>query len=250
MGCHGGLSVSDIELGVSADSADWSQAFSGAAQWIANTGFGYGDTELVSYSERLMALFAKELAVGATLTTGQALSLAKRDYAKTTRCGARTTKRPCKKWSTTACPCIARATKASPTTAAPTTSQGLVTTPDPITSVPSVAVNLNMTAVTRNDRGTSGSFYSLGGNTLQVKDRPVEPLSVTDVRIASGDPAAGRQPHGALITALTSHEVQTSPGVTEEFKPYIAHPIIDRGERGSTRRVTPSSLNLARRPVD
>src|SRR4029077_13479459 len=79
MGCHGGLSVSDIELGVSADSADWSQAFSGrGAQWIANTGFGYGDTELVSYSERLMALFAKDLAADGSLTTGQALSLAKR----------------------------------------------------------------------------------------------------------------------------------------------------------------------------
>ena len=86
MGCHGGLSVSDIELGVSADSVDWAQAFSGrGAQWIANTGFGYGDTELVAYSERLMALFAKELSVDGSLTTGQALSLAKRDYAKTTQ---------------------------------------------------------------------------------------------------------------------------------------------------------------------
>ena len=68
------------------DSVDWAQSFSGrGAQWIANTGFGYGDTELVAYSERLMALFAKELAVDGSLTTGQALSLAKRDYAKTTQ---------------------------------------------------------------------------------------------------------------------------------------------------------------------
>src|SRR3954447_16589500 len=86
MGCHGGLSVSDIELGLSPDSVDWAQAYTGrGAQWIANTGFGYGDTELVSYSERLMALFAKDLATDGSLTTGQALSLAKRDYARTTQ---------------------------------------------------------------------------------------------------------------------------------------------------------------------
>jgi len=86
MGCHGGLSVSDIELGVTADAADWAQAFSGnGAQWIANTGFGYGDTELVAYSERLMTLFAEELAADGSITTGEALSMAKRTYASTTQ---------------------------------------------------------------------------------------------------------------------------------------------------------------------
>src|SRR3954452_8269331 len=106
--------------------------------------------------------------------------------------------------------------------------QGLSTTPDPITSVPSAAVSLDLTGVVRNDRGVQGSFYSLDGDTLQVKDRPVEPLSISDLAVAPTDPAAGLQPHGALITALTSHEVETAPGTSESFKPYIAHPVIDQ----------------------
>ncbi|HEY5422050.1 MAG TPA: hypothetical protein VIK05_01185, partial [Ilumatobacteraceae bacterium] len=238
MGCHGGLSVSDIELGVSADSVDWSQAFSGrGAQWIANTGFGYGDTELVAYSERLMALFAKDLAADGSLTTGQALSLAKRDYAKTTQVWSPYDEKALQEVVHYGLPMyrIAATAPSAPAAlaalTAPTASAdpGLPTTPDPITSVPAAAVNLDMTGVIRNDRGASGSFYSLDGNTLEVKDRPVEPLSVTDVHIAPADPAAGRQPHGALITALTSREVESSPGVTEQFTPFIDHPVIDRG---------------------
>jgi hypothetical protein len=235
MGCHGGLSVSDIELGVSPDSVDWAQSFSGrGAQWIANTGFGYGDTELVSYSERLMSLFAKELATDGSLTTGEALSLAKRDYAKTTQVWSPYDEKALQEVVHYGLPMYRIA--ATPSSAAApivavvsaTAAPGLATSPDPITSVPAAAVTLNMTGVVRNDSATQGSFYSLDGNTLQVKDRPVEPLSVTDVRIASTDPAAGRQPHGALVSALTSHEVQSSPGVTESFAPYISHPVIDR----------------------
>ena len=40
---------------------DWPQAFAdqGAGVYVANTGYGYGDTEIVAYSEKLMALFAE-----------------------------------------------------------------------------------------------------------------------------------------------------------------------------------------------
>ena len=50
----------------------------GAFGWIANTGYGLGDTTEVAYSERLDALFARKL--DGSLTLGQALALAKQDY--------------------------------------------------------------------------------------------------------------------------------------------------------------------------
>lgn len=238
MGCHGGLSVSDIELGLSANAVDWAQSFSGrGAQWVANTGFGYGDTELVAYSERLMALFAKELAVDGSLTTGQALSLAKRDYAKTTQVWSPYDQKALQEvvhyglpmYRVGATSPVAAPPVAPAPVAAPSTTRSVLTTPDPILAlVRSAAVTLNTTGVVRHDVASQGSFYSLDGNTLQVKDRPVEPLSVTDVQVASTDPASGHQPHGALITTLTSHEVQSSVNVTEPFKPYITHPIIDQ----------------------
>ena len=74
------------------------------------------------------------------------------------------------------------------------------TTPDPRTGVPSAAIDLDITGVERDDVDGDGSYFSLDGNTLHVKDRPVQPLSVTDVPIPSADPA--QVPHGTLITAL------------------------------------------------
>ena len=47
--------------------------------WIANTGFGYGDSSDVAYSAALMADFAGDL--GGPLTIGQALAQAKQQYA-------------------------------------------------------------------------------------------------------------------------------------------------------------------------
>ena len=92
MGCHGGLNVPDLQIGEGPDginlNGDWAQTFAAdQAIFIGNTGFGYGDTEAVAYSERLLASFA-EFAVRPTdlgqdrqTTIGQALLFAKNDYA-------------------------------------------------------------------------------------------------------------------------------------------------------------------------
>ncbi len=80
MGCHAGLSVSDIIVGAS-DSRhlDWAQVYgAGGALFAGNTGFGYGDTTGVAYSEKLMALLAKRL--DGSLSAGDALTFAKNDF--------------------------------------------------------------------------------------------------------------------------------------------------------------------------
>jgi hypothetical protein len=95
VGCHSGLNVPDegspvveiewaggvtetVETGV-----DWPQAFlRQGAVFIGNTGYGYGDTELIAYSERLMANFAEELGYweAGPPTVGRALLRAKQRY--------------------------------------------------------------------------------------------------------------------------------------------------------------------------
>ncbi len=66
MGCHGGLNVSDT-FGSPTSPAnkylDWPELYGRdqAAMYIANTGYGYGDSASVALSERLLALFAKNL---------------------------------------------------------------------------------------------------------------------------------------------------------------------------------------------
>ena len=68
MGCHGGLNIADTLPGGNPTSRpgkylDWPELYAKdqAAMYIGNTGFGYGDTASVALSERLLALFAKNL---------------------------------------------------------------------------------------------------------------------------------------------------------------------------------------------
>jgi hypothetical protein len=63
MGCHGGLNVADTLGGSGGKYFDWPQLYATklAAMYIANTGFGYGDSASVALSERLMSLFAQNL---------------------------------------------------------------------------------------------------------------------------------------------------------------------------------------------
>jgi hypothetical protein len=63
MGCHGGLNVSDTLGGTGGKFLDWPELYAQkqAAMYIANTGYGYGDSASVALSERLLSLFAKNL---------------------------------------------------------------------------------------------------------------------------------------------------------------------------------------------
>ena len=86
MGCHGGLNVPAVSVALSSETerlGDWPQQDAGrGALTVGNTGFGYGDTETVAYSERLMAEFARGLA-SHDVSAGQALLFAKQRYAAT-----------------------------------------------------------------------------------------------------------------------------------------------------------------------
>ena len=83
MGCHSGLDVDDAEVaasGVATPVDDWAKTFADAgALWVANTGYGYADTDTIAYSAKLMADFAANL--NGTLTIGEALTEAKQQYA-------------------------------------------------------------------------------------------------------------------------------------------------------------------------
>ncbi len=80
MGCHAGFQTTDAIVGSTAsDALDWPQYFAGTGTgFIGNTGFGLGNTDSVAFSEELMADLAGHL--DGTLSIGQALEQAKRDY--------------------------------------------------------------------------------------------------------------------------------------------------------------------------
>lgn len=82
-GCHAGYNIVDAAAvpGVTAE-PDWAQAFAmKGATLIAGTGYQYGDTDFIEYSERLYLEFSQELRAGADpVAIGQALVAAKQNY--------------------------------------------------------------------------------------------------------------------------------------------------------------------------
>ncbi|MEO5885111.1 MAG: hypothetical protein ABIQ58_06310, partial [Candidatus Limnocylindrales bacterium] len=86
-GCHSGYNIVDGEAvtGVTLQ-LDWAQAFAQKrATLIAGTGYQYGDTDFLEYSERLYRDFARELRAGTgSIAIGEALVKAKLSYLSTT----------------------------------------------------------------------------------------------------------------------------------------------------------------------
>ena len=88
-GCHSGYNLVDGEAlpGVTLP-LDWAQAFAQKkAILIGGTGYQYGDTDFLEYSERLYRDFARQLRAGPTgtaVSVGEALAHAKRAYLATT----------------------------------------------------------------------------------------------------------------------------------------------------------------------
>jgi hypothetical protein len=80
VGCHSGLNVTDL---MAVEPRDWPQAFNDQnATFLGNTGYGYGDSDLVAYSELLMVNFVDALGDWSEgpQTVGQAMKMAKFRY--------------------------------------------------------------------------------------------------------------------------------------------------------------------------
>jgi hypothetical protein len=97
VGCHSGLSVPDHAANDPALALDWPQAvLQQSGNWVGNTGYGYGDSDLIGYSERLMLNYTEELGrdwrnasgqyIG--MPIGEALTRAKRRYLRQSPLGA------------------------------------------------------------------------------------------------------------------------------------------------------------------
>ena len=82
-GCHSGYSIvdSDAVHGVT-QTIDWTEALAGkGATLIAGTGYQYGDTDFLAYSEQIDASFAHDLRLGSgPVAVGAALVDAKQNY--------------------------------------------------------------------------------------------------------------------------------------------------------------------------
>ncbi len=213
MGCHSGLSVSDLQIGNGANNnnGDWAQTFaSDQAIFIGNTGFGYGDTEAVAYSERLMALFAEgavrptALPSGGQTTIGQALTFAKNSYASDLSVFSVYDEKALMEMTFYGLPFYT--VDLSPAPAAPVPTN--VTAPDS-TNLETLGLNTQTSNNADNtDRGVVYSNPDANGDPQNIVSpgRPIQPSQSVDVSVV--DPAdstqLGQVAHGALILNMDS----------------------------------------------
>ncbi len=219
MGCHSGTSAPDFYLGSSGGaSLDWPQVFAQKrAIWVANSGFGYGDTAAVAYSEKLMARFAALLRDGER--AGEALRLAKQAYLGEGLSNSYDAK------------VLAQSVyyglpmyRVGPGAPAPVAPTFVPTTPDPSAGgVPSstrtVAPDLRLS-----DPQTDGSRFvyaydaaepveALREKTHIADGRPIQPRVDVDVT------AAGLEARGSIVTALTMTD--------QALDVTVARPVVD-----------------------
>lgn len=245
MGCHAGLNVADTLIASpTPDQAqrllDWTQGFISrqrSAVYVANTGFGYGDTEANALSERLMTIFAKRLGEGATI--GADWLTAEHEYFNGSgaygvydeKALVEATFYGFTFWQ------VDGATPPTPPTPPTLTNDpvsGLEVAP---VTVDTVEPGKNAPALDREDTA-QGTFWNASDETTFVHFRPIQPRIERDVTVP------GKVAHGTVIMGLETRDV-------EGVNPLLAQPTIDLSDHELERNFRdvafPASfLNLTR----
>jgi hypothetical protein len=210
MGCHAGLSVSDIVVGASdARHLDWAQVYgAGGALYAANTGFGYGDTTGVAYSEKLMSFLAKRL--DGTLTAGDAMLFAKNDFKASLGPVDVYDEKVISETTFYGLPMY----RVGPQVPLPPAPPPRPTTPDATIGAGVETADLSVSPTLQAKSSPFGTYYA-SDDIVSTNYRPVEPSTSTDVTQST------LIAHGALVTQLSSTDY---PNVDAAF----SMPTIDR----------------------
>ncbi|MBM7786692.1 Vgb family protein [Tenggerimyces flavus] len=240
MGCHAGLNVPDIAVAAPGPAdqkrlGDWAQLASGrSALFTGNTGFGYGDTDVVAYSERLMTHYAQGLTdstidpdPGVDVTAGQALLFAKQKY-----------------FGDLGVVGVYDAKVLQQTTfyGLPTYRIGAdggeaeATLPAPPTNLLPPEVTLRTAPFsqdpnTQRQESSRGEYWTVAGQLPQVTHfRPVQPRLTLDVTADDGLPV-----HGALIEEQTSTDIA-------DVDPVYSQPTIDMSANEPERQASSAAF--------
>jgi hypothetical protein len=212
MGCHSGLNVPN-NLSTDLDRRkDWVESYlaSKTAVYIAQTGFGYGDTETTALTERLLRLFAQKLNSGNTSIGEQWIEALKSYYLTAGAYDVFDEKvmieatffgLPFYRFDPTA---ITPVPPPAPPAMPPPAAEGSV-------EVSGITMAPTLTPQTRTD---GRKWWEIDGQTLNVPYRPVQPTASRDVTIP------GKDARGVFITSLTTHD-------EANVKPLRAYPVID-----------------------
>ncbi|MDH5420946.1 MAG: hypothetical protein OEY55_03985 [Acidimicrobiia bacterium] len=222
MGCHAGLSVSNVQIGASPVwASDWAESFGGLGDlWIGNSGYGYGDSAMVAYSESISASFGDFVG---TNTVGQAWMLAKQDFASGMFVVSPYQTKSMNEWILYGFPMFRASADIPVQPELPMIGSGPGVIADPYGSGLNVApVGLASTGL-QLETTSAGQYYRGNAGTLEVRGRAVSALAEIDVTIPDGFGGLDMVAGGAIITELTSEVVPNFPAL-------IFNPIVDLGD--------------------
>ncbi len=197
MGCHMGLSVSDISVAGTLHD-DWAQVLSAEGAIVAgNTGYGYGDDTVVGATEELMRQFARRL--DGSMTVGEAMAFAKQQYTADLLVVSPFDEKVVSQVVFYGLPMyrLADGEPAQPPDNSPTVTDpvtGLQAMPVTVTTPVDVPGGLE----SQNPTGGNGQFYAVNGEIQATPYQPVQPRTTSDVT------QAGQDARGAVLTGLTS----------------------------------------------
>ena len=199
-----------------------------AIGYLANTGFGYGDTEIVGYGERFLQLFTQNL--DGTMTVGQAVREARESYTKEGTLGVYDAKVVAES-TFYGFPFAKVGATGGELPVIGATASGPALPVDPTLGEQAATFDkaVDVTAVTSDGR----TYYTAdGAGATAVHDRPVAPA----VPITLPPTPAGKVQGDVLITGLTSGDTDF------EVQPVFSTPVSDRSAYvtgGSTDSVFP-----------
>jgi hypothetical protein len=198
VGCHSGSNLADISVVGGAPSDDWAQAFSHlGALFRAQNAYGLGDTEAVALTERLLALFARNL--NGSLTIGQAHAFAKQQYFADLGLYGEYDYKALQAATLFGLPMYQYGNGAKvvvpPLPALPVTD-------DPISGLASATWFESDTGITRTSGTSKGDLFSVDGEVQFIHFRPLQPIVRRDVTSPDGEIASG-----AFLTALITKDI-------------------------------------------
>ncbi len=219
MGCEAGLNVPDVLVAApSASDAtkvrDWAQGISRLGGTFAgNTGYGYGDTAGVAYSERLMSYYATNLGSG-SMSAGQAMLYAKQQMAGEPQPFNVYDAKALMEATFYGLPTYTVGTSGVIAPGALPTVQNVVPPTDPGLVLRSTPVPLTPASTPVTDpRGTR--WTGPGGQQVIQPFQPAQPAETLDVT-----PGDGLQVHGYLVDHLESTDIVP-------VDPVITRPTVD-----------------------
>src|SRR5205807_5241228 len=159
--------------------------------------YGYGDTDTVAYSERVMSYFAGNIA-NRTSTVGQSLMFAKQRYNSELNVAGVYDAKAMEEATFYGLPMW---TIGSTGTSAPSVVPPVPAPPPSNPTLTTAPLSVNVTNVASTDI-TRGTYYQVAGQAPQVTQyRPIEPRTQLSIPQQNGV-----RVHGVVLTDLTSND--------------------------------------------